>query len=38
MQDYIVLQPRREPIALGRTFFVLGLMAALFTGGIVALS
>ena len=38
MQDFIALQPRREPHALVRTFLVLGLLTALFTSGIIGIS
>jgi hypothetical protein len=38
MQDFIALQPRREPHALVRTFLVLGLLTALITGGVAGLS
>ena len=38
MQDFILLRPRREPIAVVRAFIVLGLLAGLVTSGIVAIS
>jgi hypothetical protein len=38
MQDYIALQFRREPVAIGRTFVVFALLFGLVAGGVVALS
>jgi hypothetical protein len=38
MQDFIALQPRREPHALVRTFVVLGLLVSFFTSGLIAIS
>ena len=38
MQDYIALQPRREPVALGRALIVLGTLVALLTEGLLGMS
>jgi hypothetical protein len=37
MQDFIAIQPRREPHALVRTFVVLGLLLGFFTSGLIAI-
>ena len=37
MPDYITLPARREPVALLRTFIVLGALATLVASGIIAL-
>ena len=38
MQDYIALQSRHEPVALGRALIGLGLLVALLTSGLLAMS
>jgi hypothetical protein len=38
MPDFIVLQPRREPIPIMRTLIVFGLLSGLVAGSIAALS
>jgi hypothetical protein len=38
MQDFIAVQPRREPLALVRMLVVTGLLAGLLSGGIVVIS